>query len=1041
MDYTRYLFDAPQPHRGTCSWIFENSAFLRWIEDPLPSLFWLHGLPGRGKTVLARYIVETLKTNDVAFTHLQGRKLPIAHYSCLAQDQDRGSQLAVLRSILHQLLLEEPSLHGALNHTVAKYGRDHDAFSNTLGLWDALEVVLSTASLRNTFIVVDALDEMEPTNLREFLIGLTNMINHLQKDRPNQQIKIFVTSRPNIEIAVRFESHIATECEIPSADVRKDLEAFVKNTVSRFGEENAFPSRVILRIESEIILKADGMFLWASLAWAHFREGVTMWSEGVVEKRLALLKMLPKGLEPLYGEMLQNVDLVHSSELLGLFGCILTACRPLSCPEIAEALAVKEGHKSSSDLDVAFSVDVTIKRTCPNLVKIDVAGAVSFTHQSIKEFYMQHWVGSRFQAANRRFALTCLRYLNFDDIERVAEQDVRRRREECCILSERFPLFSYASQHLVDHLRAVSYDDDMWLDYSRMIQKKALFHATSLPDHSSHGAGCEIRSGKSPLKVAISTGSTSLVKRLVNHGYNINERYTINPWNYFHGSRGGTPLHDFMEEPDWADLLLELGASPNEQDMLGRTPLHLAISTKQMETINKLLSIENIDLNIRDSQGCTALHWAVTRRMVTVIHNLLKDQRVNVNIEDNDGRTPFTYAAYWGDQSIMVELLKSSKALLAHQELSGLSPVICAAQHRWKDMTVDLIRMVPDINVHRGLDRKGIIHWAIINEWDDVLVLAVEQAGAKLNHIDTSGKTPLHYAAELGIPTAARRLLRCGASVHISDNNGRTALHAAAVEGFADVLNVLLQESKFDVNEEDHQRCSLVHWAASWDWVSIMTLVLEQPDLDVVKKDGYGRTALHVAALCGCPNVLEKLLGLDDFDVTETDGFGNTLLHLAARGGSVSVTNMLLDLPALWRHRVNYWGQTALDCASIYNTLDVMEVLRKAGLRFQVAEDPLLRPRPAPTVECSDHSPISYNADGSIRAGILIRMGTEQKSSRDRLKEMRRPPVPPVTPPQGDRWTSYGEDETDWSDESNSNEYRRYSLDGSGLDPYRTRQR
>jgi ankyrin repeat protein len=180
----------------------------------------------------------------------------------------------------------------------------------------------------------------------------------------------------------------------------------------------------------------------------------------------------------------------------------------------------------------------------------------------------------------------------------------------------------------------------------------------------------------------------------------------------------------------------------------------------------------------------------------------------------------------------------------------------------------DLIAAVRDINIHRGSDRKSALHWAAINDWDEVIHTAVQRSGAEPDLTDISGKTALHYAAELGNHASARRLLRCGASARVKDNFGRTPVQAAAVEGFADVLNLPLLESDLDVNEQDSQGCSLLHWAASWDWNPLMAMVLEQPNIDLLKRNCQCRTALHIAAVCG--------LNLDDMTSTRK-------MHLGTR--------------------------------------------------------------------------------------------------------------------------------------------------------------
>jgi ankyrin repeat protein len=440
-----------------------------------------------------------------------------------------------------------------------------------------------------------------------------------------------------------------------------------------------------------------------------------------------------------------------------------------------------------------------------------------------------------------------------------------------------------------------------------------------------------------PLRAALSLNSVSLVKKLVSVGYDIDEEH------FTRSKTGGTVLHDFIDDMHWVDLFLELGADFNKSNQrMGKTPLHLVVERKLVPAFDRLINLDGIDVNIQDFNGRTPLHIAAA--CGNFLQTLLDDPRVRTDLKDTSGYTPLEYAtlsASWGGQAQLEDLLRFSEPILDPGE-GSLSPLICAAQYEAKDTVHNLIPKVLNINKHRGVDRKGILHWAAINNWDDVVDAAVGLGKAEVNQTDHSGKTALHYAAELGNLSAARRLLKHGATVHSKDCNGRTAPHAAAVAGFADILNLLLLDSDVDVNEEDNEKRTLLHWAATWDWRSIMSSMLDHPNLVVTKTDCYRRNALHVAALCGCPNIFQLLMEREELDINDMDAFGNTVLHLAARCGSLSVTEVVLkNITSFQAQQRNKWGQSALDVAIRYNSADVKERLQMAGVRSFVVEKPL----------------------------------------------------------------------------------------------------
>jgi ankyrin repeat protein len=66
--------------------------------------------------------------------------------------------------------------------------------------------------------------------------------------------------------------------------------------------------------------------------------------------------------------------------------------------------------------------------------------------------------------------------------------------------------------------------------------------------------------------------------------------------------------------------------------------------------------------------------------------------------------------------------------------------------------------------------------------------------GARVNARDSSGKTPLHRAAQsCRTSVVFEMLLRAGAQVNAQDNNGWTPLHVAAAHNMVEAVLFLLQ--------------------------------------------------------------------------------------------------------------------------------------------------------------------------------------------------------------------------------------------------------
>lgn len=97
----------------------------------------------------------------------------------------------------------------------------------------------------------------------------------------------------------------------------------------------------------------------------------------------------------------------------------------------------------------------------------------------------------------------------------------------------------------------------------------------------------------------------------------------------------------------------------------------------------------------------------------------------------------------------------------------------------------------------------------------------------ELNKTDENGCTPLMYAANFGQDQTVKFLLQQGADVNLTDNTGKDALMLAAIEGHADVIAVLLSDSRVDVNRTEQFGNTATMFAASENHVSCVKLLLD----------------------------------------------------------------------------------------------------------------------------------------------------------------------------------------------------------------------
>ncbi|KAI4247390.1 MAG: hypothetical protein LQ352_006167 [Teloschistes flavicans] len=991
IDYENLLTESVQPYTGTGTWLFESQPFQKWAKEARSSMCLVRGHAGFGKTVVARSIVENCKLRtDRAVNLAPFGTSVVLHYFFRNDKTETLSQLSLLRSLLHQLLLAFPNVWSTIEYhqdrTMGASAGPREKFQfRSEWLWNALEDVLGLQTSEHALLVIDGLDEADAWEASSTLEILMEMIRSLNKSLRRARIKILVFSRPSYDIEKKCSGKEVTLLDMGRDETFNDLRTFVSAVVPEFGRENHFPESAISKIQDRILIGANGMFLWAHLAWEHFKEGVIIWSREKINSQLDSLGQLPRGLGKLYGKLLKSINKSARAELDPIFILVCAAARPLGCDELGQILAMESWHQNASEIDAPFAIEATLLKLCPNLFKIDLNGVVTFVHLSLKTFLLEELLRLDSNVIHRNLARRCLQYIGLEDFKSDVVLDSRRSADDGCLLRQQYVLYDYCASSLKFHMEQIPHTDPVWLKYSKIVEDPEVFHTISEPDHKwwPHLRQHVFSNftAETPLRHVLRLGALDLVRSFILDGYDVDEQVS-----------SSTALHTYFEDQTKASLLLEMGANPNAKNGMDRTVLHLAISCKNLDLVKKFLVHPDIDVNAEDLRGDTPLHYQVS---VGSIPTLLYDPRVDVNKLNRAGLSPLATSALWGDKTTFRDFVEYPAFTLG-PDAGTLSPLICAAQQDWKDLTLQLLTKVPDANTHRGLDGKGIVHWAVINEWDDVLQAAVTHAKAKVNAADYSGKTGLHYAAQLGLYKMVRQLLRHGASARSQDNSGRTPVHTAAVEGFADVLRPLLLESDFDPDDADQQKRCLVHWAASCDWDYLMKIVLELPAIDLKKRDHHGRTASHVAALCGCPNVLRAMIDYDVFDATDTDAFSNTSLHLAARGQSVTAVEILLPHFSMFKDRVNIWGQTTRDVAVAYGSYEIDAILRREGFRTKAppvtrsgaSDKPLYQPE-IPYSQTPDHlALVAYDYEWALRAYDEPSEGPESHDRR--LPERRR---------------------------------------------------
>ena len=172
----------------TCEWLLEREEFSTWGAKSEPQLLRLIGPPGIGKTMMSIFLVNELKRKVDPNT-------TFAYFFCDYRDKDRNTPTAILRSVILQLLRQR---HPLFEHIQSDFKEQKSGlFLNFHALWRNLKSMLRDHRAGEAFVLVDALDECEPSMRNDLLRSIEELFDTRQTGRTGK-FKFLITCRPNI---------------------------------------------------------------------------------------------------------------------------------------------------------------------------------------------------------------------------------------------------------------------------------------------------------------------------------------------------------------------------------------------------------------------------------------------------------------------------------------------------------------------------------------------------------------------------------------------------------------------------------------------------------------------------------------------------------------------------------------------------------------------------------------------------------------------------------------------------------------------------
>lgn len=746
-------------HANTGQWLLETERFKTWFEGKGSPVLWCPGNPGTGKTVLT-----SIAVNHVAESS-RGQDIAIIYVYCDYKDSSTHTVNALLSSLLRQLIEQTPRAESIaeLSMILNENAKYRDPTEAELFTW----VRTVSKDFNNVYIFVDALDEYPELSRDALLL-------RLQQFSQVGQTRLFLTSRPNIDIKSRLQN--LSRIEIAAS--APDIEAYLRSEIQKSGRLALFirkDSRLKQEIVDCVIGKAHGMFLLASLQINSLCQQISP------RKVRQVLDGLPTGIFATYDDAFSRMlDQPKGDAVLGMkvMSLVFCATRPLGLEELRHALAVQPGDctldtaafteaeiilSTTTGLLSTFAVDDPKSSAFPTEVK--------FVHYTLQE-YLEANHERLFPTAECDMARICLTYLSFINYESCPSE----------VLNEQFQDFkfsTYAGYNWHYHLQGVQLE--LMEQILPFIQDRAKTYSLVRrfpPDVRAWGPFLFLTESWTPALFALIWNLADVLLLLIT-GQSMATTVCV--------GHGALFLTAFAEHPATLQVLMDhkndirtnsescltLRQIDRKCDIGTSTESVVTLSLGKYTSDNQITSsfyttidmlVNNCqDVNAQDKDGQTPLHiairWSVFYAVLSstdesLIKRLL-DHGADLNIRDVLGYTPLHCAAFSGTPGIILMLVNRGASLIA-KDYAGRVPLHCAASALYEENIKVLLRQ-SELDAQDSKGRTPLHHayirWSILKHLSSKhlatrrsAITLLLQAGASDNIVDADGRVPSDYS-------------------------------------------------------------------------------------------------------------------------------------------------------------------------------------------------------------------------------------------------------------------------------------------------------
>ncbi|XP_043462814.1 putative ankyrin repeat protein RF_0381 [Leptopilina heterotoma] len=309
-----------------------------------------------------------------------------------------------------------------------------------------------------------------------------------------------------------------------------------------------------------------------------------------------------------------------------------------------------------------------------------------------------------------------------------------------------------------------------------------------------------------------------------------------------------------LNEKDYP-LLIYFAAQLKIRDILDLVLKDVRESTKNFDSNSNLL-------NTKGDYDRTALHYAVREGKTKIVNFFLKEG-ANPNCKTKMDFTPLHYAVALENLEICCLLLANGADVNAESISEGSPLYVIAGRSELKNLVKSTDSYYYDERHNTFINRMNSYYEPEVIFNREIMELLLKN-GANTECHSKEGVTPFLEACRAGLYEEAKILLNHKANCYARDFENNSALHHAAIGCSLEIIDLLIDEKKFDVdvkNENDYT--PLMCAVQNERRISLETIeYFVERGANINARNKRGATCLHIAAYFDLTTTVRCLIEL-----------------------------------------------------------------------------------------------------------------------------------------------------------------------------------